>query len=125
MIDWITFLITGPEENLERFCLDAGVEIFDRRKQTLRCRAHPGAVIVAGDFVEATAAVAYGHALSTAIETDCTMQDLIVTKDVVSTQKLKIGDARATVTEHREEYPVKHLGSHGLKWPPEKKQKRK
>jgi hypothetical protein len=40
--DWITFLVTGPEANLAAFWGDARwhVELFDRRGQTVRCRAH-------------------------------------------------------------------------------------
>ncbi len=41
MIDWISFLVTGPETNLMNFQHEAMflVEFFDRRKQTVRCRA--------------------------------------------------------------------------------------
>lgn len=39
--DWISFLVTGPENNLMAFQFEAMwlVEFFDRRKQTVRCRA--------------------------------------------------------------------------------------
>jgi len=111
--DWISFLVTGPEANLYRFSDFACVEIFDRRGQTCRCRAHD----LDGDGGKR----AYDAALEAAKAADVTMQGL----EIVGTENARThmlgGGATATMRDCREEYPVKHLASHGMKWPPTKR----
>jgi len=95
--DWITFLATAPEPNLEAWHADNFiVDIFDRRGQTLRCRAIDG-----GD----RGVKIYERAAATAKEHDVTIQDLV-----------GAGDS--------ETYPVVNLGSHEMKWPPQKGKRR-
>ena len=96
--DWITFLVTGPEDKLMAWQTEAAycVDLFYRRGQTVRCRAHG----------RDRGQIAYGHALLLATHYDVTMQDLG-------------SGASVTVADCVEEYPVVHLGSHGMKWPAE------
>lgn len=91
----IVFLATGPERKLNAWQLEArwDVELFDRRKQTVRCRAH-------GDEID-RGQRAYDSAVELARKHDVTIQDLVSAGD-------------------DEEYPVVHLGSHGMTWPPAK-----
>lgn len=110
-MNWISFLITGPEENLYNFI--APVEFFDRRGQTCRCRAH--------DFMGDGGKRNYDLALDAAKKSDVTMQDLIVKGTKNPRTHLLGGGATVTVSDSIEEYPVRHLGTHGMKWPPDKK----
>lgn len=89
---YISFLATAPEEQLMKFQAEAMfvVELFDRRGQTVRCRAH-------GDDTD-RGQRAYDAALEIAKRHDVTIQDL----------------CEAGGDEH---WPVVHLGTHGLKWP--------
>lgn len=107
--DWITFLVTGPEANLYKFAEEACVEVFDRRGQTIRCRAHSNGE----DGGEAS----YARALEAAKTADATMQDLVDTgKRTGGQSHLLGGGAACTVSMCVEEYPVVHLGTHGMKW---------
>ncbi len=113
VFDWIVFLISGPETSLEKFGHYAGVEIFDRRGQTLRCRAHSNGT----DRGQA----AYGRALKAAKSRDVTMQDLCETgKTENGKSHLLRNGATVTVSDCIEEYPIVNLGSHGMKWPSNK-----
>jgi hypothetical protein len=108
--DWTTFLATGPEENLMawQWRVMGWVELFDRRGQTVRCRVH------GIDFMD-LANPDWGakpdpervkKQLDDAVEYART--------DDVTVQLLEeAADAAA--------YPVLHLGTHGMKWPPEMK----
>lgn len=108
MHSWITFLVTGPEDKLMTFQWMAMsvVELFDRRKQTVRCRAHG----------EDGGRSAYDEALALAKKHDVTMQDLVDTGLRINHQAVAMGQSRAVVSECVEEYPIVHLGTHGMKW---------
>jgi len=106
---WISFLVTGPEKQLQAFQLDAmfHVELFDRRGQTVRCRA----------FGDDGGQSAFEEAVELAKKNDVTVQNLVTTNEVVSQKTKKLGRrASVTITENREEYPIVHLASHGMKW---------
>lgn len=118
---WITFLVTGPEAQLMAWQYAAmfAVEFFDRRGQTVRCRAH-------GDG-ESPGLGAYRKAVELARQHDVTVQDLTDTgrrENARAVGGLPAG-VTATVSDCVEEYPVVHLGSHGMTWPPPKKRKAK
>ncbi len=110
--DWIVFLVTGPEDKLLAWQSAAlfVVELFDRRQQTVRCRAH-------GD-AEDRGQRAYEQAVELAKKHDVTLQDLVDTgrRENAETKSLP-GGASVTVAACVEEYPVVHLGSDGLTWP--------
>lgn len=113
--DWIVFLVTGPDDKLLAWQEDAmfTVEFFDRRGQTVRCRAH-GAD---------RGLKAYEEACKLAKLNDVTVQDLVDTGKRVNLEKIDLGGGASVVaSDCVEEYPVVHLGSHGMKWPPEKEQ---
>lgn len=107
--DWQFFLVTGPEPSLERFATQAMfvIEVFDRRDQTLRCRA----------FGEDGGAGAKARAVKIAMKHNCTVQDLVDTGRRENARTLALGAAKVTVAKCVEEYPVVWLGSHGMKWP--------
>lgn len=118
MHSWISFLVTGPEENLMAWQWDAMglVELFDRRGQTVRCRAHAGPPFM--DFQAWQKEIDEGkhkamriddpHALERAekLLTECV--ELAKEHDV-TVQKLEYKDGV-------ESYPVLHLGTHKMKW---------
>ena len=109
---WITFLVTGPEAKLMEWQWAAMgvVEFFDRRAQTCRCRAH-------GDE-EDRGVAAYQRAVELAKQFDVTVQDLVDTGRRVKAGKIDLGGgAKVEVSDCVEEYPVVHLGTHGMKWP--------
>lgn len=87
--DWISFLVTGPIKNLESFLAAAPIELFDRRGNTLRCRAH--------DLDGDRGMKNYADAVQEAKNFDVTFQDLVSTTTA-------------------EDYPIVHSGSHGMKW---------
>lgn len=110
--DWITFLVTGPEKNLQGFMAVTPVELFDRRGNTLRCRAfacpkHP----------DDRGQHNYDEAVRQAKEYDVTLQDLVDTRRRKDARTHMLGKgATVTVADCVEEYPVVHLGTHGMKW---------
>jgi hypothetical protein len=110
MRDWITFLVTGPDDNLLKF--NAPVEFFDRRGQTCRCRAH--------DWDGDNGQRCFNVAIEAAKAADVTIQDLNEVGTHNARTHILGGGATCTVSDCKEEYPVRHLGSHGMKWPPTK-----
>jgi hypothetical protein len=109
---WITFLVTGPEDKLMAWQDEAlfVVELFDRRAQTVRCRAH-------GDEDD-RGQRAYERALILAIQFDVTLQDLVHTGGRENEETLALGGgASVAIADCVEEYPVVHLGTDGMKWP--------
>jgi hypothetical protein len=109
--DWIVFLVTGPEDKLMAWQSAAMfvVELFDRRQQTVRCRAH-------GDATD-RGQRAYERAVELAKQHDVTLQDLVDTGRRENKREHRAGAASVTVADCVEEYPVVHLGSDGIKWP--------
>lgn len=103
---WISFLVTGPEDKLAEF--DAPVEFFDRRGQTIRCRAH--------DFCGDNGDRNYKLAVEAAKKADVTLQDLVVSGKKNSRTHMLGGGATCTVSDCVEEYPVVHMGSDKMKW---------
>jgi hypothetical protein len=95
---------------LEAFVSKACVEVFDRRKQTLRCRAF-------GD-AEDRGQKAYERAVQAAKDADVTLQDLCEGNPLPKTARSYLlgGGAHVTVTDHSEEYPIVVTGSHGMMW---------
>jgi len=106
---WISFLVTGPEPNLEAFFREAPVEFFDRRGQTVRCRAHES---VEGDRGQHN----YELAVLSAQNSDVTLQDLVVIGKKNSQTYLSETGATVTISDCVENYPVVFCGSHGMKW---------
>jgi len=108
--DWISFLVTGPEAKLEHFCSLAPVEVFDRRGQTLRCRA----------FGPNRGQDSYDQAVKAAKEADVTLQDLVTheTEGPREAHYRNLGGDVATVrvSDCSEEYPVVVLGGDGMQW---------
>jgi hypothetical protein len=105
--EWIVFLVTGPEPKLENFCREALVEVFDRRGQTLRCRA----------FGPNRGIDCYTQAVDVARKTDVSLQDLVVTGRGGESHNVELGGgASVTVAACIEEYPVVVLGSDQMKW---------
>lgn len=115
MHSWISFLVTGPEESLMAWQQDAMglVELFDRRGQTVRCRAHAGPPFMDLQAwqkeIDAGKRVTDGaNAIERAekLLTECV--ELAKEHDV-TVQKLEYKDGV-------ESYPVLHLGTHKMKW---------
>jgi hypothetical protein len=92
--DWITFLVTGPEDKLMAWQAEAlfVVELFDRRAQTVRCRAH-------GDD-EDRGQRAYERALILANHHDVTLPDL------VDTGKRENEETQTLAAAHRSRSPI-------------------
>ena len=104
--------MTGPEDKLMAWQDEAMfvVELFDRRAQTVRCRAH-------GDD-EDRGQRAYERALILANHHDVTLQDLVHTAKRENEETLDLsGGASVAIADCVEEYPVVHLGTDGMKWP--------
>jgi hypothetical protein len=107
----IVFLVTGPEAKLMAWQREAAtvVELFDRRAQTVRCRAHGDAPDRGQD--------AYCRAVQLAREHDVTLQDLVDTGRYENSRTHEVGIADMVISECVTEHPVAHLGSDEMLWP--------
>ncbi len=102
------FLVTGPDGELDAFHLRVFLTLnpIDRRGQTVRYSCMP-------EDAE--------RALQAAKDTDVTLQEIVVVGHK-NAQGLDLGGgATATVSDCIEEYPVLHLGAHGMKWEKQEK----
>ena len=105
-----TLLVSGPEDALLSWSLDVFPEFFDRRGQTGRFR------LWFGHDEDPLASLT--RAIDAARRFDVTVQLLCVYEPIEDSAQhyhLETG-ASVTVREMREEYPICHLGSHGMRW---------
>ena len=111
---WISFLVTGHEDALMNWQLDARglVELFDRRGQTVHCRAHAGPPFL--NLEQWTKELAQGKEYG--IET----AEVLLQQVVEMAKKHDVTVQRLDYADGEESYPVIVRGSHGLKWPPSK-----
>lgn len=115
----IGILATGPADKRQAWAFDVWPEVFDSRGDTSRCFLwFQKNIDIPRDRLETATTAAKKH--------DITLQLLCVGKCREETRTpLDIGaGAKASVAEMEEWYPVLHLGSDGMQWPP-KKRKRK
>jgi len=117
---WITFLVTGPEEALMAWQLEAmaSVELFDRRGQTVRCRAHAGPPFMDLEQWQREIDAGTKQTMDRAEKLLAEAVELAKANDV-TVQRLDYDAATRTET-----YPVLALASHGMKWQPEQRKKR-
>lgn len=109
-----TFLATGPEEKLMdwQFRVMAWVELFDRRGQTVRCRLH------GIDYMD------LNH-----VDWDKPADPELIARQLADViEYAKTDDITIQLLEgvaESETYPVLHLGTHGMIWPPAKKSRKR
>ena len=104
-------LLTCPDaEPLIEVAWAAGIEFFDQRGQTSRCRLwFDGEVAAARLRLEKAVEVANGRVTIQLLQS--------VSPDAASAQTRDLGDgASATIADMVERYPVVVLGDHGLQW---------
>lgn len=101
---WMSVLITGPEENLMAFQFDAmfAIELFDRQKQTVRCRVH------GIDFMDLSNPNWGQEPVPEEIQKRLDGLLELAKRHDVSVQQLLPGKA---------EWPVLYLASHKMLWP--------
>ncbi len=102
------FLVTGPDEELRDFHFQVFLTLnrIDRREHTVRYTC-----------MEKDAAMA----LLTAKGSDVTLQE-IITVGRQNPQEYELpGGAQAIISDCIEEYPVLHMGAHGMKWEKQEK----
>lgn len=114
---WISFLVTGPEENLMAWQIDAmfSVELFDRRDQTVRCRAHAGP-----EFMDLEQ---WQRDIDAKKEQSMDTAEALLKNAVELAQKHDVTVQRLDYADGVESYPALHLGTHQMAWPPAKKKR--
>lgn len=104
-MDSISFLVTGPEASLMAWQMDAmwSIELFDRRGQTVRCRAH------GIDFTDLDNPDWGKTPTAEALQRQMEFAVKLAKKHNVTIQRIEGAG-------NSETYPVLHMGQHQMRW---------
>ena len=105
-----SYLVSGPDDNRNAWGFAVWPDVLDSGGKTTHVRIFLG---MADD-----PKAAEERLIEAAKDADITLQRLehveLENRKVI--QKFKVGDAEVTEFESGEQYPVVHLGTHGMKW---------
>lgn len=104
-MNWISFLVTGPEASLMAWQMDAmqSIELFDRREQTVRCRAH------GVDYTDIDNPAWGNVPTAEALQGQLDFAVQLAKKHHVTIQRIDGAGASET-------YPVLYMGPHQMRW---------
>ena len=110
-------LATGEHRALIDWGFVVGVDVLEMRAETMNCRLFVHAAL---GFTEIGR---LEQAVDAARRHDITLQLLCVHEPIEAEREHHdLGDGvRVSVAPFRETYPILHLGSHGNRWPPDRK----